>query len=161
MTAAHEAPVPEPEPEPLLREDQLDYTPFASSVRLARRRAGRLVEGWEHPHLAWSTSLLVSELCTNALLHGCLRDRPFRLRLALTTTVLRIEVSDPRTGRLPSLRLAADHESFGRGLVIVTQLADRWGTESRTTGKTVFAELDTGAAPSVRSAREAPEPPTP
>lgn len=80
------------------------------------------------------------ELATNALLHGCLRDRLFRVRLTLTTVSLRIEVSDPRGERKPSPRVAEEHESFGRGLGIVAELADRWGVEPRTVGKTVWAE---------------------
>lgn len=132
---------PTPEPEPVVHQDQLDYTPTAGSVRLARRRAGRLVGEWGWPGLAGSTGLVVSELATNALLHGCLRDRLFRVRLQLTATTLRIEVSDPRGERLPRLRLPEDDECFGRGLLIVAELADRWGVEPRTVGKTVWAEL--------------------
>ncbi|MFD5110923.1 ATP-binding protein [Streptomyces sp. NPDC058391] len=137
MTAAQEASTSEP----VIREDRLDYTPTAGSVTLARHRTGRLVTQWGHPELAWSATLLVSELATNALLHGCLRDRLFRVRIVLTATVLRIEVTDPRGERLPAMRVADDDECFGRGLLIVTQLADRWGIEPRTVGKTVFAEI--------------------
>ncbi|MFJ2114313.1 ATP-binding protein, partial [Streptomyces sp. NPDC087850] len=54
----------------------------------------------------------------------------------------RIEVSDPRGERNPAPRTADDDDCFGRGLLIVTQLTDRWGTEPRTIGKTVYAEID-------------------
>ncbi|MFD4766818.1 ATP-binding protein [Streptomyces niveus] len=137
MNAAH---TPQPNPDPVLHQDRLDYTPTADSVRLARRRAARLVGEWGWPGLAGTAGLLVSELATNALLHGCLRDRLFRVRLRLTATTLRIEVSDPRGERLPRLRLPAEDECFGRGLLIVAELADRWGVEPRTVGKTVWAE---------------------
>ncbi|MEU8569202.1 ATP-binding protein [Streptomyces pathocidini] len=133
----------------VLREDALDYTPNPRSVSLARRRAARLVREWGHPDLVDGAALLVSELATNALLHGCLRDRLFRVRIALTPTAVRIEVSDPRGERLPLTRRPADDESFGRGLLLVDQLADRWGTSSRSPGpgKTVWAELGTGQPP--------------
>lgn len=127
MTAAHEASTPQP----VLREDRLDYTPSAGSVTLARHRATRLVSQWGYPELAGDTALLVSELATNGLLHGCLRDLLFQVRIALTADTLRIEVSDPRGERLPTMRGAADDESFGRGLLIVGQLADRWGVEPK------------------------------
>ncbi|MEV8226082.1 ATP-binding protein [Streptomyces sp. NPDC079167] len=137
MTAAQEIPAPEP----VLHEDRLDYTPTARSVSLCRRRAARLVTEWGQPDRADETALLVSELATNALLHGCMRGRLFRVRLTLTRTALRIEVSDPRGERLPGLREVGSDDCYGRGLLVVARLADRWGVEPRTVGKTVFAEL--------------------
>ncbi|MEV5656089.1 ATP-binding protein [Streptomyces sp. NPDC052291] len=124
-----------------LHEDRLDYTPTARSVTLARRRAARLVTAWGHAHRAAEVALLVSELATNALIHGSLRGRLFRVHLTVTGGAIRIEVSDPRGERLPGLRAADPDECYGRGLVLVDALADRWGVEPRTVGKTVFAEL--------------------
>ncbi|WP_254878633.1 ATP-binding protein [Streptomyces sp. NA04227] len=118
------------------------YSPQAGSVGLARRRTKRLVGEWGCPELADDAALLVSELATNALLHGCLRDRLFQVRLTMTAELLRIEVSDPRGERMPQPRDAEQEESTGRGLLIVRSLAARWGTTPRTVGKTVFAELD-------------------
>ncbi|MDK1472806.1 ATP-binding protein [Streptomyces sp. 549] len=125
-----------------LREDRLDYTPFAGSVQLARRRAARLVCEWGHAELAGDTALLVSELAANALLHGCVRGRFFRVRLLLTASVVRVEVTDPRGERAVRLREAGDEDMSGRGLVIVDALASRWGVLPRTVGKTVWAEID-------------------
>ncbi|MEU1467023.1 ATP-binding protein [Streptomyces sp. NPDC005761] len=153
ITAPQEAPAPEPDPHPPLHEDRLDYTPTARSVTLCRRRAARLVTEWGHPDRAGEVALLVSELASNALLHGSMRGRLFRVHIALTATTLRIEVSDPRGERLPGLREAGADDCYGRGLLIVAQIADRWGVEPRTVGKTVFAELivrqraDTPATP--------------
>ncbi|MFE5090876.1 ATP-binding protein [Streptomyces sp. NPDC056638] len=128
-------------PDPVLREDRLDFTPTARSVSLSRRRTARLVREWGHPGLAGDAALLVSELATNALLHGAIRGRLFRVHLTLSAATLRIAVSNPRGERLPGLREAGDDECYGRGLVIVARIADRWGVEPRTIGKTVFAEL--------------------
>ncbi|MGQ4486488.1 ATP-binding protein [Streptomyces sp. SAS_281] len=130
-----------PEDNPPLHEDRLDYTPTAPSVTLARRRAARLVTSWGYGDHADEAALLVSELATNALIHGSLRGRLFRVHLTVTGTALRIEVSDPRGERLPRIREADQDECYGRGLVIVDAVADRWGVEPRTVGKTVFAEL--------------------
>ncbi|MCX4448152.1 ATP-binding protein [Streptomyces sp. NPDC058369] len=137
MSATAEA----PEDNHPLHEDRLDYTPTARSVTLARRRAARLVGEWGHADRAGEVALLVSELATNALIHGSLRGRLFRVDLILTGGAIRIEVSDPRGERLPGVREAETDECYGRGLVIVDALADRWGVEPRTVGKTVFAEL--------------------
>ncbi|AXG79829.1 ATP-binding protein [Streptomyces paludis] len=144
MTADQEVPGPQefvPVAPVVLFEDCLSYAPVTGSVTLARRRAGQVVAEWGRPELAWSAALLVSELATNALLHGCLRGRLFQVRVTLRTDVLRIEVSDAREERLPVPRVAGDGDCFGRGLVIVRELADRWGVGPRTVGKTVFAEI--------------------
>ncbi len=139
MTAAQE--LSAPAPEPVLREDRVDYTPTARSVSLSRHRAARMVLQWGHPSMAGDVALLVSELATNALLHGAIRGRLFRVHLTLTEFVLRVAVSDPRGERLPCLRQLDGDDCYGRGLLIVAQLADRWGVEPRTVGKSVFAEI--------------------
>jgi len=126
--------------ESLFHEDSLDYTPLAHSVTLARRRATRLVAEWGHPALAGDVAVVVSELMSNALLHGSLRDRLIRVRISLTAAALRVEVSDPRGERLPCPRPADVTDQFGRGLLLVAALADRWGVEPRSIGKTVYAE---------------------
>lgn len=132
---------PPTSPDPLLYEDQLDYTPFPRSVSLARRRAARLVSDWGHVPLAGDVALVISELMTNALLHGSLRDRLIRVRLVTTPTALRVEVSDPRGERLPCVRDATGEDQFGRGLLLVGALADDWGVRPRAgVGKTVWAE---------------------
>ncbi|MEU0380476.1 ATP-binding protein [Streptomyces cyaneofuscatus] len=139
MTAAQETSAPAPEP--VLREDRVDYAPTARAVSLSRHRAARMVLQWGHPGMAGDAALVVSELATNALLHGAIRGRLFRVHLTLTEFVLRIAVSDPRGERLPCLQRPHDDDCYGRGLLIVAQLADRWGVEPRTVGKSVFAEL--------------------
>lgn len=130
------------EPEAPLHHDRLDYTPLPKSVTLARRRAHRLLTEWGHPELAAHTALLVSELGGNAVLHGCVRDRLFRVELTLTESAVRISVSDPRGESRPSLREANSDDMFGRGLLIVGQVADRWGVRRLTVGKSVWCELD-------------------
>ncbi|MEU3740111.1 ATP-binding protein [Streptomyces sp. NPDC032198] len=129
----------------VLHEDRLDYTPLARSVSLARRRTARLVSDWGHPDLAGDAAVVLSELMTNALLHGSLRDRLIRVRITLTATALRIEVTDPRGERLPSPREADGEDQFGRGLLLVGVLADDWGVEPTDgLGKTVWAVLKGG-----------------
>ncbi|MEU8348112.1 MULTISPECIES: ATP-binding protein [unclassified Streptomyces] len=128
--------------QPALRRDVLDYALTPRSVTLARRRAVGLVEEWGHPGIAGDVAVLLSELATNALLHGHVPGRLFRVELALTRTVLRIAVSDARGETLPCPRTAPPEEHTGRGLLIVETLAARWGVERRTVGKTVWCELD-------------------
>ncbi|MEU6090392.1 ATP-binding protein [Streptomyces sp. NPDC047085] len=132
---------PQP-PEAPLHCDRLDYTPLPQSVTFARRRAHRLLGEWGHPELAADTALLVSELSGNAVLHGCVHDRLFRVELALTPHVVRIVVTDPKGELLPSPRTAGEGDMFGRGLLIVREVADRWGVRELTVGKSVWCELD-------------------
>ncbi|MFE9562873.1 ATP-binding protein [Streptomyces sp. NPDC006487] len=77
--------------------------------------------------------------------HGHVAGRDFHLRLARTTDMLRIEVTDTRTERLPLLshREPPGHAESGRGLLVVARLADRWAISPRANapGKTVWAEL--------------------
>ncbi|MFI0540707.1 ATP-binding protein [Streptomyces sp. WSLK1-3] len=128
--------------EPYDRHDTVSYTPYPRSIPLARRHVAALAVDWGHPGLAGDAALLASELCTNALLHGCLRDRLFRVETTLTTTALRIAVTNPRGERLPHPQPPHPEDQFGRGLLIVRMLAGRWAAERLTVGKTVWAELD-------------------
>ena len=69
--------------------------------------------------------LLVSELFTNAVLHGAGR---VDLRMELVDARLTVEVVDE--GRGPPVSLGADpgvEATTGRGLLIVDTLAARWG----------------------------------
>ncbi|GHD99039.1 ATP-binding protein [Streptomyces alanosinicus] len=134
-----------PSPDPVLHEDQLDYTPVPRSIALARHRTARLAITWAYPHLAGDVALVTSELMTNALLHGSLRDRLIRVRICTTAAMLRVEVSDPRGERLPCPRDATGEDQFGRGLLLVEALADDWGVGPRVgVGKTVWAQWGLG-----------------
>ncbi|MFI5792641.1 ATP-binding protein [Streptomyces sp. NPDC051677] len=128
-------------PDPLLEEDLVDYTPLPRNVTLARHRAVRLAVGWGFHSRAGDVEVVTSELITNALLHGSLRDRLIRVRLTATGATLRVEVSDPRGERQPCPREATCEDQFGRGLTLVGMLADGWGVHPRLgVGKTVWAE---------------------
>ncbi|MFI7276024.1 ATP-binding protein [Streptomyces sp. NPDC049879] len=132
-----------PDPNGVLREDRLTYTPLPRSVRLARVRTARLVgEEWGLPEVAGDAALIVSELAGNAIFHGRVSGRMFRVHLLRSDETLRIEVTDPRTERLPEQRQPADDQEYGRGLLLVGGLCSRWGTEPLVVGKTVWAEID-------------------
>jgi hypothetical protein len=112
-------------------------------ARLARLLTVQQLLDWGRPFEA--AGQIVAELATNAVLHGHVSGRDFRLTLTLSVMgTLRIAVTDTRGECLPCVtqRDASDAES-GRGLLLVDAYANRWGTEDGPAPcKTVWAELD-------------------
>lgn len=91
--------------------------------------------------------LLVSEVVTNAVVHGGASAAvSLELKMAVSQALIRVEVSDPGGGFVAEAGPpGSSREVGGWGLVLVDQLADRWGTEQGPPGK-VWFELDRGAA---------------
>ncbi len=107
-----------------------------SVVARARELACAQVSAWNLPEDAvFTTELVVSELVTNALRHG---GPPVRLRLIRDTSLI-CEVSDASSTAL-HLRRARVFDEGGRGLMIVAQLTERWGSRHTGSGKTIWAE---------------------
>ncbi|MFJ9692540.1 ATP-binding protein [Kitasatospora sp. NPDC101183] len=98
--------------------------------------------------LAGDVMVVLSELATNAVVHGCGGggQASVALSAALGLTEdggsLRVCVSDPGAG-LPVVRAADGEAVGGRGLALVLALADRFGVDSLAGGgKAVWAEFD-------------------
>lgn len=114
-------------------------------ARLARLLTERQLDEWGETYDA--AAQVVAELASNAVLHGRVQGRDFRLALKLhADRTLRIEVTDARGDRVPRLsEPVADNAEGGRGLRIVSAYAHRWGVvEAPAHGKTVWAELALG-----------------
>ena len=97
----------------------------------APRRARRLVE--EHaaglpPERLDAAVLLVSELVTNALVHG---EGEILLELGMDGDVLRVEIGD-RGRRAPHIREDPGADG-GWGLRLVEAMARRWGVRDGAT----------------------------
>ncbi|SEN92868.1 ATP-binding SpoIIE family protein phosphatase [Actinacidiphila rubida] len=101
---------------------------------LRRAVTGQLAT-WGLDELALTTELVASELVTNAIRYG---GGPIELRLIRDTTLI-CEVSDG-SNTAPHLRRARDFDEGGRGLLLVAQLTDRWGSRQGRRGKTIWAE---------------------
>ncbi|MEW1642101.1 ATP-binding protein [Streptomyces sp. NPDC091219] len=90
---------------------------------------------------------IVAELAANAALHGHVQGRDFQVALTLdeATGTVRVSVTDARGEQLPAPQADfkdSPHSESGRGLLLVTVLANRWGTETYPpSGKTVWAEV--------------------
>ncbi|MFI6447198.1 SpoIIE family protein phosphatase [Kitasatospora sp. NPDC050543] len=101
---------------------------------------GQLTE-WQLDDLSFVAELVISELVTNAIRYA---GGPVGLRL-IRDRVLVCEVSDPSSTQ-PRLRRARDTDEGGRGLFLVAQLTDRWGSRFTRAGKTIWTEQAIGAA---------------
>jgi len=113
-------------------------------ARLARRLVAHRMDAWGFAYdgnASLDVTLVVAELAANAVLHGRVRGRDFRVRLVLRDGLVRVEVADGRTDRLPVLRAPGDEG--GRGLLLVAATAERWGVEPRPGApyKVVWAEV--------------------
>lgn len=92
---------------------------------------------WGHEELAPEVASIVTELVTNAVIHA---RTDVEVSLSLTDSTLRISVRD-RSHALPA-PASPDHSSTsGRGMLIVAEMASRWGIEPSADGKIVWAEL--------------------
>ncbi|MEV6955582.1 SpoIIE family protein phosphatase [Streptomyces sp. NPDC051183] len=90
---------------------------------------------WGLEESAFAAELLLSELVTNAIRYG---SEPIQVRLIHDRTLI-CEVHDTSSSA-PRMRHAATTDEGGRGLFLVAQLAQSWGTRYTTSGKVIWAE---------------------
>ncbi|GAA1502633.1 SpoIIE family protein phosphatase/ATP-binding protein [Streptomyces albidochromogenes] len=95
---------------------------------------GKLAE-WGLVEEAFTTELILSELVTNAIRYAA---GPIRVRLIRDRSLI-CEVADG-SSTSPHLRQAANTDEGGRGLFLVAQFADRWGTRYTGDGKVIWTE---------------------
>ncbi len=113
----------------------LDLPSDPAAVAGARRFTLDTLSAWGLGDLSFSTELMVSELVTNAIRYG---KTPIRLRL-IRQLSLTCEVFDA-SNTAPHLRRARTFDEGGRGLLLVAQMANRWGTRHSREGKVIWAE---------------------
>ncbi|MFD1832550.1 ATP-binding protein [Streptomyces desertarenae] len=148
------------------------FTQLLSSTRRGARLARLLTVAellsWEVPHdLAERVELVVAELAANAVLHGHVPGRCFRLALTHDRAAGRlvVEVTDargesklrpPAPDAGPDVGTEAEPlRTGGRGLTLVAALADRWECVPHPPGgKTVRAELATSAPRTSRTGQD-------
>ncbi|MEU9168000.1 SpoIIE family protein phosphatase [Streptomyces sp. NPDC048420] len=104
-------------------------------VAEARKTASRQLTDWGLEEFAFTTELIVSELVTNAIRHAV---GPIRLRLIRERSLV-CEVFDSGA-TAPHLRHPRTTDEGGRGLLLVSQFAQRWGTRFAPDGKIIWAE---------------------
>ncbi|MEU0969577.1 SpoIIE family protein phosphatase [Streptomyces sp. NPDC005917] len=114
----------------------LQLPPDPAMVAHARTHTERQLETWGLPELSFTAALVVSELVTNSIRYT---TGPVMLRLIRDRGLL-CEVSD-NAHTAPHLRRARRDDEGGRGLFLVAQVSQRWGTRYTASGKTIWAEL--------------------
>ncbi|SOD84168.1 PAS domain S-box-containing protein [Streptomyces sp. Ag109_G2-15] len=107
----------------------------ATSAARARELTTAKLTEWGLTELAFTTELVASELVTNTYRYAA---GPVTLRLIRTHSLI-CEVSDT-SHTSPHLRRALSTDEGGRGLFLVAQLTERWGTRHTRDGKTVWTE---------------------
>ncbi|WP_179382459.1 SpoIIE family protein phosphatase/ATP-binding protein [Streptomyces sp. SA15] len=106
-----------------------------AAVAEARASITRQLARWGLDEVTFTTELIVSELVTNAIRYG---GDPIHVRVMYDRTLI-CEVFDS-SSTSPHLRYAAMTDEGGRGLFLVAQLAERWGTRYTPAGKVIWAE---------------------
>ncbi|MEU0738813.1 ATP-binding protein [Streptomyces sp. NPDC006134] len=127
------------------------YRRERQSVPAARAFTRAVLADWRVRERAYDIVLCVSELATNALVHGVPPGRGFLLRLLPYGDGdggdggVRVEVHDSGDG-VPAVPQAQAREPAegGRGLLLVSELADKWGVGERDPGKIVWCEFASG-----------------
>src|SRR3954453_1012605 len=117
----------------------------ADAVPRARRFAAEALTTEVGSSVVEDAELVVTELVTNALLHGA---PPVVLRISPVGSGVRIEVED--TGREMPIRMRENTEAMtGRGLSLVSRVTSGWGVQRKDEGgKVVWAEVVEGGLPS-------------
>jgi DcmR-like sensory protein len=102
----------------------------------ARRDVVAMLEEADRGTTVANAALIVTELAANAVRHAA---SPFSVAVRLHGSVARIAVSDQRG--LPSTPDGQLVAKLPHGLAVVEAIATRWGVESISSGKTVWAEF--------------------
>jgi hypothetical protein len=122
--------------------------PVPLGVSEARAFVRHALDGWQLTDLAWSASLVASELVTNALQHS---TTVLNLTLSHVQTRLRIAVHD-HGGGAPAIPTRSEADAAaqqgGRGLQLIDAETRAWGIfPTRGSGKTVWALLEAAPSP--------------
>ena len=118
---------------------RLSLPPIPESVAVARRAVDKFLTEEPGSDVLMNLKLVVSELMTNAVTHTSTDDE---IQLALTRYLKHVHVSVRNRGPLVELkRLRGDRPEGGRGLEIVTALAQGWSIDTRPSGTTVTVRV--------------------
>jgi two-component sensor histidine kinase len=118
----------------------------ASGARLARHRLTAELSGLISPPLLADVIAVVAELVGNSVRHadplpGGVVRVAWRIHPNGDGDQVEVRVTDGGAGDPPKVRRVGPDSVDGRGLTIVTALADRWGVDRDGLGQCVWAEI--------------------
>ncbi|WP_239516275.1 MULTISPECIES: ATP-binding protein [unclassified Streptomyces] len=121
---------------------RMGFTVGDHSARHMRRILRLFLTQWELTALADAAELALTELVANVVRHVPGRDCV--VLILRQPDGLRVEVSDgcPAPPRVAREAGGGELSESGRGMLLVEAVADRWGTDPKPTGKTVWFECD-------------------
>jgi hypothetical protein len=92
--------------------------------------------------------LLASELCTNAIVHSRSGEAggQFSVDVDWAPALARVVIGDQGSAKVPAIAARTGHAAAwgesGRGLLLVDDVADSWGTAGRPNRRWVWADVD-------------------
>ncbi|HWF21019.1 MAG TPA: ATP-binding protein [Acidimicrobiales bacterium] len=120
-----------------LRRASISLDPEPRSVSMARSFVSTMLETWDCDDPERIVALLTSEIVTNAVKRA---TGTVRVEAELVSDVaLRVEASDDHPD-LPYPRRPDPHSEGGRGILLVQELALRWGVDREERHKVVWFE---------------------
>jgi anti-sigma regulatory factor (Ser/Thr protein kinase) len=134
-------------PTPAVRGAAFSVPAVPASVGLARAMFKAVLVSWKSGVDDDTAALLLSELITNAVVHG-VPGPGCALRIGVevveTAGRLHVEVHDPDLGARGGVAMrqeVGEQDEGGRGLSLVNVLASSWGERTMATGKCVYFDL--------------------
>ncbi|HEX2177718.1 MAG TPA: SpoIIE family protein phosphatase [Nocardioidaceae bacterium] len=137
---------------PHVVEHTLQLSNAPDAVPAARRFVREQLHGTALEHRADDCELILSELVTNATLHG---RPPVTVGVQISADRARLEVADTSAGT-PVRPVHGPEAMTGRGLMLVDALSERWGLDRRPRGKLVWAEVGLAESSPKQPARPGP-----
>jgi len=114
--------------------------PIPDHVATVRSQARLVLHSWALDEFSWAIELLLSELASNVVRHA---HTPYDVTMTWDRHRVRVSLRDANTAPPRPHVQVTQAEADGRGLLLVTNLATRWGWEPQPDGKTVWFELAT------------------
>ncbi|GIJ09546.1 ATP-binding protein [Micromonospora andamanensis] len=116
---------------------RLRLDPVAAACRRARELVADACARWNLPEAVGPASVVLSELVGNVVRHA---GTPMQVTVTLRRPWLHLAVVDGSSAAvLPGE--SGQRDEGGRGLLLVRELADRWGSAPAGDGKAVWATL--------------------